>query len=92
MSCPCALRGIDAYRASWTDQPFPWLSEAGAFEVRDRKIRAGDDLAFCHGLILQPTQPSAERTDELTVRLTIGLMKINGTWTVVNEHHSEPSS
>jgi hypothetical protein len=31
----------------------------------------------------------SEHISDLTIRLTIGLLKLDGQWSVVHEHHSE---
>jgi ketosteroid isomerase-like protein len=50
-------------------------------------------VAFCHGLIrCAGTDPTGRRTELLNVRLTVGLIRVDGAWTVVHEHHSEPSA
>jgi ketosteroid isomerase-like protein len=88
---PVQSRGIEAYRKSW-EQFFPWLGNSDVFEISDLSITAGGDVAFCHGLIrCGGTETSGDRV-ELVVRLTVCLRKINGQWTVVHEHHSEPST
>jgi ketosteroid isomerase-like protein len=90
---PLESRGINAYRKSWQDEFFPWLGEAGIFEVDQLEIAAGDDVAFCHGLIrCGGTEPNGHPSQELNVRLTVGLVKVEGSWTVVHEHPSEPSA
>lgn len=90
---PVQTRGIRAYRASWRDQFFRWFGDSGVFEVDELEITAGDDVAFCHGLIrCAGTDPTGRQTAELNVRLTVGLVKVDGAWTVAHEHHSEPST
>ena len=90
---PVRSLGIDAYRRSWTDTFFPWFGDAGTFEVSGLEITAGQDVAYCHGLIrCSGTDGNGRRTEELAVRLTVGLVKMDGAWTVVHEHHSQPSS
>jgi ketosteroid isomerase-like protein len=75
----------------WT-RFFPWFGDAGTFEVSGLQITAGQDVAYCHGLIrCSGTDANGRRTEELAVRLTVGLAKIDGAWTVVHEHHSQPS-
>ena len=89
---PVQSRGLDAYRRSWVDEFFPWFGASGVFEVDELRVTASADVAFCHGLIrCGGTGPNGGRTDELTVRLTVCLAKIDGRWAVVHEHHSEPS-
>jgi len=84
---PVQSKGIEAYRQSW-DVFFRWFSESGVFELSELTITAGDDVAFAHGLI----RCAGSDANALTVRLTIGCRKIDGEWTIVHEHHSEPSS
>ena len=81
--------GIDAYRRSWA--PF-YASFAGAvvFEVIDLRVTAGRDVAFCHGLIRCRAAEAGAAQAAPTVRLTVGWAKVDGRWTVVHEHHSEP--
>ncbi len=82
---PLQQRGLDAYWRSW-QAFFPWLDENGVFDVHELSITAGDDVAFCHALIRCVRGDSAP-----TIRLTIGLRKTHGRWTVTHEHHSEPA-
>jgi uncharacterized protein (TIGR02246 family) len=88
---PVQVRGLDAYRTSW-EQFFPWLGDAGVFEVRELSVTAGDDVAFCHGLIHCAGVETSGKKVELAVRLTVCFRKIDGQWLVVHEHHSEPSN
>lgn len=84
---PIELRGIDAYRASWS-QFFAWLGRRGTFELHDLELTAGEDVAFGHGTI---RCSGTESSDALTIRLTLGFRKIGGNWRIAHEHHSEPS-
>lgn len=81
------LNGMEEYKQSWRDF-FAWLGEAGKFRFRNLHITAGSEVAFCYGIMgCEGTGQGAE----LTVRLTVGLEKIDGQWTVVHEHHSVAS-
>ncbi len=52
------------------------------------KVTAGEDVAFVTALMrCVPTEANGERI-ELDFRLTTGLQKIAGHWTVMHEHHS----
>jgi len=87
---PVQLRGIDAYKKSWYPL-FMWLREAGAFDLSEINITAGEDVAFATALIhCKGTEASGEPAEVLG-RLTIGLRKTDGQWIVTHEHHSEPS-
>jgi uncharacterized protein (TIGR02246 family) len=85
---PIQWRGIDDYRKSW-EMFFGWSS--GEFEIDELSVTAGDDVAFCHGLIRCAGADELGRREVLTVRLTIGLKRIDDRWVVLHEHHSEPS-
>jgi ketosteroid isomerase-like protein len=90
---PALSLGIDAYRRSWRDTFLPWFGDAGTFEVSRLEITAGKEVAYCRGLTrCSGTDANGQSTEELVVRLTVGLVKIDGAWTVVHEHHSQPSS
>ncbi|CAN5852957.1 hypothetical protein BH20PSE1_BH20PSE1_12400 [soil metagenome] len=87
---PTQLKGIDAYKESWPPL-FTWFQGSGAFDPRELNITAGTDVAFATALIhCRGTEAIGEKV-ELEVRLTVGLRKIDGQWTVMHEHHSEPS-
>jgi ketosteroid isomerase-like protein len=79
------IRGIDAYESSW--RPFwHWLGDDGTWRVRDVVVHAGDAVAFATALI------DCIGREQFEVRLTVGLRKVGGRWTVVHEHHSVPAS
>ena len=88
---PLVSRGIEAYRKTW-DTFFSWSQGSGVFDIREMNITAGDDVAFVAALMrCASTEANGEKT-ELEFRLTVGLRKINGKWTVLHEHHSIPAS
>lgn len=66
---------------------FEWV-RTGAFELQEISVTAGTDVAFAWAL-LRCGQPGdlAERPDE-RLRLTVGLRRQAGIWTVTHEHHS----
>jgi ketosteroid isomerase-like protein len=86
---PLQLRGIDAYKASWEKQFFPWYGEDGTFELHDLEVHAGVTAAFCTSLITCSGTENGKKV-QFTIRLTVGLEKVNGKWIVMHEHHSEP--
>jgi ketosteroid isomerase-like protein len=82
---PNAL-GIDEYRESWI-RMFPYLGEHGTFEATELTVTAGEDVAFCFGLLrCRGSEPESRL---LSIRLTVGLRKRDGRWIVEHEHHSE---
>ncbi len=88
---PMQSRGIEAYRKTW-DVFFPWYQDSGVFNIEEMDVTAGDDVAFVTALMrCAGTEANGEKV-ELQFRLTIGLCKINGRWTVMHEHHSIPAA
>lgn len=85
------VQGIDAYRATWTEEFFPWHGGTGHFELSGLKISAGAEVAFATALIECAGTEKGRRV-AFTLRLTLGLEKRGGQWLVVHEHHSEPLS
>jgi ketosteroid isomerase-like protein len=81
---PLKIVGLAAYKKQWE----PFFEESpggdGSFDIDELEITAGDDVAFCHGLLRVGGQK------EPSVRLTIGLRKIDGEWYITHEHHSAP--
>lgn len=86
---PTRLVGLQAYRQTWQEQFFPWHGGDGRFELRDLMVTAGDRAAFATALLdcagVEEGRPAA-----FTLRLTVGLERRDGEWTIVHEHHSEP--
>lgn len=88
---PLESKGIDAYRKSW-DLFFAWSDDPVVFDFNEMDITAGNDVAYVAALMrCAGTEANGERI-QLEFRLTIGLRKIGGQWTVMHEHHSIPAS
>jgi uncharacterized protein (TIGR02246 family) len=87
---PFRSDGIDAYKNTW-DMFFSWSSDQIPFDVTDMRITAGSDVAFVVAT-LRCAEPDAKGEHKgLDVRLTVGLRKVDGHWTVTHEHHSVPA-
>lgn len=88
---PFKSKGIEAYASTW-DGFFAWATEPVTFRIEKMSVTASRDVAFvvaemkCAG-----TEASGEAV-ALDVRLTVGLRKIDGQWTIVHEHHSIPAT
>jgi ketosteroid isomerase-like protein len=78
---PIQARGLAEYAETW--ELFFRYSKGGpeSFRLRERRIVAGDTVAFAHALL---------DVAEVRCRVTIGLEKIDGAWLIVHEHHSSP--
>ena len=60
------------------------------YEVRDLRVVAGGDVAFCHSLIrISGARRDGTATD-LWVRETLGLRREGGAWKVAHQHQSVP--
>jgi uncharacterized protein (TIGR02246 family) len=87
---PFQSRGIEAYRQSW-DLFFSWSAEPIPFDVTDMSVTAGSDVAFVVAT-MRCAEPGPNREPKrLDFRLTVGLRKIDGHWTITHEHHSVPA-
>jgi len=87
---PFESRGIAAYEASW-DLFFRWVRPPVMFDIRRLEIVAGAEVAFAVALMRCSGGEPGGPTGELDFRLTVGLRKVGGRWTVVHEHHSIPA-
>jgi len=83
------VRGIDAYRRSWPPF-FSWLSQGAVFELVELHVIAGEDVAFAYALLHCGTPDDLAANPDNRLRVTIGLRRVDGNWTVVHEHHSFP--
>jgi ketosteroid isomerase-like protein len=80
---PIQEKGIDAYRRTWelffaSIPPGP-----DRFRISELKIVADQEVAIAHGLL-------TIGGSEALCRLTVGLRKVEGQWSVFHEHHSMP--
>jgi ketosteroid isomerase-like protein len=87
---PVALRGIDAYRASWPDF-CNWQRNAnGSFDIHSFDIAAGTEVAFATAILLCASEESRKQDSTPTLRVSVGLRKENSRWLISHEHHSFP--
>ncbi|HEX5713718.1 MAG TPA: SgcJ/EcaC family oxidoreductase [Solirubrobacterales bacterium] len=83
------VRGLDAYRRTWPPF-FEWQAGGAVFEIVSLEIAAGEDVAYAHALLRCGTPEEHAERPERRLRLTLGLRKQGGRWTVAHEHHSFP--
>jgi ketosteroid isomerase-like protein len=81
--------GIDEYRKTW-DLFFKYTKQ-GVFDIHELNIVADENVAFAFAKMQCADNSDGKGFTPLDFRLTIGLKKINGQWTIVHEHHSIPS-
>jgi uncharacterized protein (TIGR02246 family) len=80
------VRGIEAYRETWP--PFFEWQRGACFDLESLDVTAGADVAFAFGVLRCGTPAELRAVPESRLRLTVGLRKIDGRWTVTHEHHS----
>jgi uncharacterized protein (TIGR02246 family) len=81
------VRGLDQYRESWPGF-FRWQANGASFEIVSLEITAGEDVAYAFALLRCGTAAELAMQPETRLRLTVGLRKEAGRWTVAHEHHS----
>ena len=88
---PFESRGLKAYEDTWklfySSQPEPV-----AFDIKRLEIVAGDSVAFASAHMQCAEMDANGQRIPLDFRLTAGLRKIGGRWTIVHEHHSVPAT
>jgi ketosteroid isomerase-like protein len=86
---PLQVNGADAYRKNF-ERWFAIIEGPIGYDVRDLRITASDDTAFCHSVCqVTSTRTNGEKAD-YWVRVTSGLRKINDQWMITHEHVSMP--
>ena len=88
---PFQSRGIEAYRNTW-DPFFSWSCDPVAFDATEMSITAGADVAFVVAAMRCAGPGANGKPESLDFRLTVGLRKIDGRWTITHEHHSVPAA
>ncbi len=83
--------GLDAYRKSW-DLFFSWSSDPVRFDIREMDVTAGADVAFAFASMRCEGQGPDGQFEALDFRLTMGLKKVGGRWSIAHEHHSVPAT
>ena len=86
---PFQSRGIEAYMKTW-DEFFECADRPVTFNFTDVQVAAGGDVAFATA-VGHCTAVNDGHREALEFRLTLGLRKIDGRWTIVHEHHSVPA-
>lgn len=84
---PDTVRGLEAYDRTWA---FFDDSRRGpvTFAPRDIQVMAGDDVGFATCEI----HCDGTTAGSFDLRLTVCLMKREGDWVVIHEHHSVPTT
>lgn len=75
-------QGIEAWFDTWDG--------AIGIELRDFSVTAGEDLAFCHGLIRISGTKIDSGEASVWTRATMCLRRTSARWKIVHEHSSVP--
>lgn len=81
---PIQSLGLSPYRQTWELFFRYYPPGPTAFVIDDVRIAAGDDVAFASGLLRIGGSVAP------VCRLTLGLQRRHGRWSIVHEHHSAP--
>jgi uncharacterized protein (TIGR02246 family) len=81
------VRGLADYERTWPGF-FAWQASGALFEIVSLEVTAGTDVAFAAALLRCGTPEEFRRTPDRRLRLTLGLRRDDGRWTVAHEHHS----
>jgi uncharacterized protein (TIGR02246 family) len=81
------VRGIPAYREAWPPF-FDWQAFGAEFELVELDVTAGDDVAYAWALLRCGDEKDLREDPERRLRLTLGLRRVDGRWSVTHEHHS----
>lgn len=87
---PLQYKGNDAYGKSYSNF-FAMYDGPLRVEMGDLRIVTGRDVAFLHVLERVQGKLKGGQTQDMWLRVTSGLRKINGKWMLVHDHVSEPT-
>lgn len=86
---PAQVKGAQAYRKNFET----WFASVAGpidYELHDLRIAASGEVGFCHSLChVRSTRTTGEKSD-YWVRVTSGLRRTNGQWSIIHEHISMP--
>jgi ketosteroid isomerase-like protein len=86
---PLQKTGLEARKKRAAEWFSTFLGPIG-YELRDLRITAGDDVAFCHSLNRVNGTLKGGGVLDMWWRATVCYRKIGGKWMVTHEHNSVP--
>ena len=81
--------GLDEYRKTW--ETFFKYTKPGVFDIHELHVFSDENVGFAYGKLQCSDKTNSDVYTPLDFRLTIGLKKIKGQWTILHEHHSIPA-
>ena len=90
---PLQCKGLEAYAQTW-DLFFRYHKPGTAFDIQELAVTAGKEVAFAAAIMCCGPGSSSNPADKdgFLFRLTVGLRKVDGDWSIAHEHHSEPAT
>lgn len=88
---PFLSRGLDGYMATW-QLFYDNIAKPVVFNFEDVQVTAGSDVAFATAKGRCVYINREGQREPLEFRLTMGLKKIDGQWSILHEHHSVPAA
>jgi len=88
---PLQSKGLDAYGRTW-DLFFSWTHDPVVFDIVEMSVTCDTDVAFVAAVMRCSGKEASGESIDLEFRLTVGLQRIDGRWTVMHEHHSIPAT
>ena len=82
---------IGVYSYVGCQDTFFAYTKPGVFDIQTLQVVADQEVGFCYATMKCMDKSNSAEYVELEFRLTVGLRKTNGQWTIVHEHHSVPS-
>lgn len=87
---PLQFKGDESPGKNGVEEWFASFQGPIGYEIRDLKITAGDEAAFCHSLNrISGTRSDGEATD-IWVRETLCFRKLDDEWKITHQHQSVP--
>jgi ketosteroid isomerase-like protein len=81
--------GTDAYRRFY-EEWFGSFEGPIAYEVHELEVAVGGDVGFIHSLNRLAGKKKTGEDNDMWVRVTAGLRRVDGEWRVTHEHVSVP--
>jgi uncharacterized protein (TIGR02246 family) len=88
---PLQSKGLEAYRRTW-ELFFSWAHDPVVYDIVEMSVTCDDHVAFVAAVIRCSGKETSGEDIDLEFRLTVGLRRIDGHWTVMHEHHSIPAT
>lgn len=86
---PLVRRGVAEIRQR-AEQWFAQFEGEIGYELRDARLEVADDVAFYSGLHHIDARTKDGGAVDMWIRMSLGLVRRDGAWTILHEHVSVP--